>query len=86
MRSRVAGAFSRTYCGNGDLAACRTSLWATLKQAADSLAAVQGPNPRNWRADANAERITFAPGILGNTMRYTNRPTFQQVVEFDRPK
>ena len=31
---------------------------------------------------ATRERIRFAPGLLPNTMRMSNRPTFQQVVEF----
>ena len=31
----------------------------------------------------NRERITFAPGLLPYTMRYTNRPSgIQQVIEF----
>ena len=66
------------------VAACRASLWAALKGAADQLAAEQGPTPANWRAGANAERIVFRPGLLGpaNTMRWSNRPTFQQVVSF----
>jgi hypothetical protein len=36
-----------------------------------------------WRSDATAERIDFPPGVLGQTMRWTNRPTFQQLMEFD---
>jgi acyl-homoserine lactone acylase PvdQ len=78
----VKGPFSRRYCGNGDLAACRDSLWAAMKQAADQLAAAQGPDPAAWRADATAERITFKPGLLQDTMRWVNRTSFQQVVEF----
>jgi hypothetical protein len=55
-----------------------------LQQVADGLAAAQGPDPAKWRADAKAERITFQPGVLGQkaTMRWTNRPTFQQLVDF----
>lgn len=81
---RVEGRFSRRYCGGGSLTACRASLWAAVKQAADGLAATQGADPAAWRADANAERIVFQPGLLGpsNTMRWTNRPTFQQVISF----
>jgi acyl-homoserine lactone acylase PvdQ len=74
--------FSRRYCGNGDLAACRASLWAALTAAEDELAAAQGADPAAWRADATKERIVFAPGILRNTMRGANRPTFQQLVSF----
>jgi acyl-homoserine lactone acylase PvdQ len=78
----VAEPFSRRYCGNGDLAACRDSLWAVLQKAAQDLAAAQGPDPAAWRADATAERITFRPGLLTQTMRWTNRPTFQQVGQY----
>jgi acyl-homoserine lactone acylase PvdQ len=78
----VAGPFSRRYCGNGDLAVCRDSLWAALKQSAGELAAAQGPDPTAWRADATGERITFRPGLLQDTMRWVNRTSFQQVVEF----
>ena len=69
--------------GDGDLGACRASLWAALDAAGAQLAASQGPNPDAWRADATRERISFAPGLLTYTMRYTNRPTgIQQVIEF----
>jgi hypothetical protein len=66
------------------LAACRASLWAALDAAGAELAGAQGPNPNGWRADANPERIVFEPGLLGpkHKMRWTNRPTFQQVIYF----
>jgi len=76
----VRGRFSRVYCGNGDLGACRSSLWSAVQRAADTLATDQGPNPDSWQlAD---QRITFQPGVLRNTMAGSNRPTFQQVVSF----
>ena len=53
-------------------------LWQSLDQAGNELAAAQGSNPSTWRADATSERIHFA-GFLADTMRWTNRPTFQQV-------
>jgi acyl-homoserine lactone acylase PvdQ len=77
----VKGAFATRYCGGGDLAACAASLWASLDAAGNDLAAVQGADPSAWRADATNERIHFA-GFLSDTMRWTNRPTFQQVIEF----
>jgi hypothetical protein len=80
---RVRGRFSRVYCGNGALSACRDSLWAAVKAAADGLAASQGPDPNAWRANADAERIHFVPRLIPDTMRWVNRPTFQQAVEFD---
>ena len=78
----VAGAFKNRYCGAGDLVSCRASLWAALDDAGAALEAKQGADPAAWRADATAERIRFAPGILPTTMRWANRPTFQQVVVF----
>ena len=79
----VRGPYSRRYCGNGDLAACRTSLWAVIQSSADALAGSQGTDPNAWRSDATTERIRFQPGVLGDTMRWANRPTFQQLMEFD---
>lgn len=76
----VRGAYSTRYCGAGDLAACRASLWAALDAAGAELAAAQGPDPTAWRADATAERTRF--GFLPRTARFANRPTFQQVVTF----
>ncbi|HEX6712917.1 MAG TPA: penicillin acylase family protein [Thermoleophilaceae bacterium] len=82
LGQQVQQPFSRRYCGNGDLATCRDSLWAVLQKAAQDLAAAQGPDPAAWRADATPERITFKPGLLTQTMRWTNRPTFQQVGQY----
>jgi len=75
------GAFSRKYCGGGDPLACSHALWAAVDAAGDALQAAQGPDPSTWRADANGERIRFA-GFAPLTMRWTNRPTFQQVIGF----
>jgi hypothetical protein len=71
-------------CGGGDASTCVSSLWNAIDAAGNELQAAQGPNPAAWRADATAERITFTPGLLGKTMRWTNRPTFQQVISFSR--
>lgn len=75
-----------TFCGGGDPARCQASLWAAVDEAGSALAAAQGPDPTRWRADATGERITF--GFLPQTARWTNRPTFQQVISFDshRPR
>jgi acyl-homoserine lactone acylase PvdQ len=75
--------FRVRYCGAGNVGNCRTSLWAALDAAGNELAAAQGPNPAAWRADATKERITFVPGLLKTTLRYTNRPSgIQQVISF----
>jgi len=76
----VQGPYSTHYCGNGDLSACRASLWAAVDAAGNDLQAAQGSDPAAWRADATKERISF--GLLPATMRWTNRPTFQQVMTF----
>jgi len=78
----VRGPFVTRFCGNGDLTACRDALWAALGDAAAGLAQTQGSDPTQWRADATAERIKFTSGVLPDTMRWTNRPTFQQVITF----
>jgi acyl-homoserine lactone acylase PvdQ len=84
----VRGPYSRRYCGAGVLATCRDALWSALDAAAAQLEAKQGPNPSTWRADATAERIRFVSGVLPDTMRWTNRPTFQQLMSFSghRPR
>ncbi|MEO8966709.1 MAG: penicillin acylase family protein [Solirubrobacteraceae bacterium] len=79
---RVRGPFSRRYCGHGRVSACRASLWAAIGAAALKLKATQGPDPSRWAASATAERIHFLPGLIPLTMRWTNRSTFQQVIEF----
>ncbi len=84
MGRSVKGEFKHRYCGEGDVATCRDSLWAAIDAAGNELEAAQGPDPTAWRADANAERIHFSGGLLADTMRWTNRPTFQQVISFAR--
>ena len=84
LHRKVKARYNLHYCGGGALAACRASLWAALQQAAAELAAQQGPNPSAWRSDATLERIHFVPNLIPNTMRWTNRSVFQQVLEFGR--
>jgi acyl-homoserine lactone acylase PvdQ len=76
----VQAPFSRHYCGGGKLKACRASLWAAIQTAAEGLKAGQGSEPKAWRAAP--VRIDFPPGKFPFTMRWTNRSTFQQVIEF----
>jgi acyl-homoserine lactone acylase PvdQ len=78
----VEGPFNLSYCGNGSLEACRASLWAALEEAVAELAATQGADPTAWRSEAS--RTRFAPGLIADTIRTTNRPTFQQVLELAR--
>jgi len=77
----VAQPYSRVYCGGGSLEACRTALWKAVQTGVEHLVAEQGSNPLHWHA-ANV-RITFPPDpAMKTTMRWTNRSTFQQVIEF----
>ena len=84
----VAGPYRTRFCGRGDLVACREALWRALDETAAEIEASQGSDPSRWRADARGERIAFAGGLLPRTMRFANRPTFQQVLSFDehRPR
>ncbi|MSO58055.1 MAG: hypothetical protein EXQ77_03330 [Thermoleophilia bacterium] len=79
----VKGRFATQFCGLGDVAVCASALWQALDTASATLEAAQGADPAKWRASATAERIRFSPGILPDTIRWANRPTFQQVVSFD---
>ena len=85
---QVRGAYSRRFCGAGVLATCREALWAALDAAAAALVREQGSTASAWRADATAERIRFTSGVLSDTMRWSNRPTFQQLMSFSshRPR
>jgi hypothetical protein len=60
---------------------CRALLWDAIDAAGRKLVEEQGPDPSRWRADATRERLRF--GFLPQTARWTNRPTFQQVVTFN---
>jgi acyl-homoserine lactone acylase PvdQ len=78
----VRGRYKLRYCGRGVPETCRASLWAAMQQASAELAVAQGPDPTAWRTPAT--RIQFIPGFIPDTMRFTNRSTFQQVIRFAR--
>ena len=91
LRRRVAGRWSRVYCGRGSLRACRDALARSLK---DALA----DDPAKLYADAVCDEagrggdqacfdsIWHRPlgGITQPLIPWQNRPTFQQVVEIPR--
>ncbi len=81
----VAQPLHNSYCGHGDKGRCQQRIWQAIAAAGAQLTAEQGTSdPSAWRADATAERIHFAPGLLSTTMRYTNRPSgIQQVISFN---
>ena len=76
----VEGPYNLSYCGGGDLETCRESLWQVVDMVAQDLAADRGDDPTTWLREGS--RQGFAPGLIPNTFRSTNRPTFQQVLEF----
>jgi len=81
---KVSAPYANHFCGSGDATACSKGLWAALDAAGVELASKQiDPDPVAWRADATGERIQFAPGFLPVTMRWANRPTYQQILSFD---
>ena len=84
LEEEVQGKFNLAYCGNGFLEDCRTSLWQIVDEITRELAAERGDDPSTWLREG--VRSSFAPGLIPETFRATNRPTFQQVLEFAPPE
>ncbi len=83
----VRGRWSRTYCGDGDLTACRGALRASLGGAVGrALAAQQASDVSALRYDKHADDIRpVAAGLVAvRPIDWQNRPTFQQVACFTR--
>jgi acyl-homoserine lactone acylase PvdQ len=79
----VVGPFNLSYCGLGSLPVCSAALWQAIHDAADQLETAQNePDPSLWTG--TAATTGFVPGLIPNRFPTTNRPTFQQVLEFDR--
>jgi hypothetical protein len=80
----VSDRFHRTYCGGGDVDACRADVWASLEATITDLDEEFGTGEvgawqRRWEDDAivhTAAGITSVPDIP-----WQNRPTFQQIVQ-----
>jgi penicillin amidase len=81
LGEHVKGKFNLRYCGAGSLGACRASLWQTIDSVSHSIAAAMGSDPATWAGPAAT--TGFAPGLISDRFPSTNRPTFQQVLEFD---
>jgi acyl-homoserine lactone acylase PvdQ len=82
----VKGAWSRTYCGGGDLNACRSALWSSMAAAAADLEAeLKDPDVADWKRDITYEDVRYtAVGVTSVPPQpWTNRPTFQQVVQIN---
>ncbi|HEY3506826.1 MAG TPA: penicillin acylase family protein [Actinocatenispora sp.] len=82
----VSGPLGRAYCGDGDLGACRTALLDSLRQAAATPADQVYPGDADCSAGDQwcADSIIQHPlgGITDPTIGWQNRPTFQQVVQY----
>ena len=72
--------YTLRYCGKGSLEKCRETLWGALSAVADGLVRQYGEDPSGWTSEART--LNFVPGLIPDTFRATNRPTFQQVLEF----
>ena len=85
LGKRVRGTFSRGYCGAGKLKVCRAALLASFDAAVKALEDEFGADPATWEADEAGDSIQFtAVGLTEQEpMPWQNRPTFQQVLEFE---
>ena len=84
----VQGAYTRRFCGGGDVAACRTALVTSLKEAlgvpAATLYADDTCADAGQPADQDCfDKILFRPlgAITQPLIPWVNRPTYQQVTE-----
>jgi hypothetical protein len=85
----VRGRYSRVYCGNGSLTACRAALLASLADALGvsrpDLYGQSGACKSDPQASCfDKNRWTVASAISIPPFAFQNRPTFQQVVELSR--
>ena len=80
LGKEVEGKYNLQYCGNGSVEDCRDSLWQVVEVVSQELAEERGDDPSTWLREGY--RISFAPGLIPETFRATNRPTFQQLLEF----
>jgi hypothetical protein len=84
----VAGPWSRTYCGSGEIASCRAVLWNSLAESAAALEARYGsPTVADWKWAISEEDVRHsAVGVTAvPAIHWINRPTFQQVVNMPPP-
>jgi hypothetical protein len=80
LGDEVEGPFNLQYCGGGSAEQCSEDLWDVIDGVAAGLAEQYGnEDPASWLMEGL--RVSFEPGLIENTMRATNRPTFQQLIE-----
>jgi acyl-homoserine lactone acylase PvdQ len=86
MGDPVQGKLSQSFCGNGDLASCRTALLTSLQQFSAQTASQVYPKDGDcsagdqWCADSIIQRPLG--GITDGKISWQNRPTYQQVVQY----
>jgi len=84
LEQPVAGRYSRTYCGGGTAAACRTQLLASLHTASSAVLAAQSKTDlATLTYDKHLDDIrSTTAGVVGvRPIDWQNRPTFQQAVK-----
>ncbi len=76
----VKGRYSRVYCGNGNLSACRSALLSSLS---DALLHNSNAELYGGETAAAHDRIGFSAvgAITQPRIPWVNRPTFQQAVQ-----
>jgi len=76
----VQGPYSRVYCGQGNVGACRNALLSSLS---DALQNDSNDDLYGGQTQVNHDKIGFSPvgGITQPNIPWVNRPTFQQAVE-----
>lgn len=79
LGEEVNGPFNLSYCGAGDLDACAADLWTAIDTRLSVVSVDLGDDASTWRR--TGERSTFAPGLIDDDLRATNRPTYQQLLE-----
>lgn len=86
LGDQVAGPLAQPYCGGGGLAACRSTLLSSLGQALAETPAQVYPGDGDcsagdqWCADTVIQRPLG--GVTDAKTTWQNRPTYQQVVQF----
>ena len=92
LKRKVRGKYSRKYCGGGRLKRCRQVLRRSLRGAVkaargtmyeDAVCAEEGKPRDQWCYDAVRQRPVG--GATQPLIHWINRPTYQQVVEVQRP-
>ncbi|MFC4077188.1 penicillin acylase family protein [Salinithrix halophila] len=89
LGEKVTDPWYKTYCGNGDRAACRDILWNALSEAAAHLEKeYSSASVDDWiyGSQRDAIRQSTLGALSLPDMGWVNRPTFQQVVQVQSTK